>query len=219
MTQRESEEHIALLVQQTEEFESQQASIDNRLAIVTSSDAPDEAVQAFRKPMESLRKLELGHLYVELLQEVEDLTTRARASLPQNPKEALIPYIRLRDMSQALVAVQKPTDGAASHLVDFVNTRAISLWTEMQHIMAEQMKNALTQMNDPIEHFEPSTNFEDCFNKMLDLQEPEFISAQNAVILLPFNIMTEDTRNRFKFHFMGDRETNSKENVSRQGAS
>lgn len=204
-----------MLIKQTTKFEAAQASINNRIAIVTASDAPDEAVEALRKPMESLRKLELGHLYIELLQEVEDLTVQARKPLPGNPKEALIPYTRLREISRALTAVQKTTDGAAAHLVDFVDGRAASLWADMQHIMSEQFRAVLKGMSDPLEQLDPTAPFVENFEKLLDLQAPEFVSPEKSIILLPFVVMTEDTRTRFRYHFMGDRETNNKENVRR----
>lgn len=213
--QKESTEHARILRQQTHGFNSHQAGIDQRLSIVTSADAPDEAVEALKPRMEELRKLELAHLYIGSLQEVENLSDDARSHLPASPKEALVSYTRLREVSKTMLALQKRTDGAAAHLVDFIVARSDALWVEMQSRMAKELRTILKKMNYPTNDLESSQEFTECFNKMLDLQEPELVSAAEPLILLPFTVLVEEFKERFKYHFMGDRETNSKNNVGR----
>ncbi len=55
------------MLEQTQEFEKQLASVQNRLMIVTSSDAPEEATRRLKRPLEKLRRVELANSYVELL--------------------------------------------------------------------------------------------------------------------------------------------------------
>jgi hypothetical protein len=62
-----------LMLQQTQEFERQQANVQERLKIVTSSDTPEEATQRLRGPLEKLRKLQLAERYVDMLEYIESL--------------------------------------------------------------------------------------------------------------------------------------------------
>lgn len=96
------------MLQQTQEFERQQASVQERLMIVTSSDTPEEATQRLRGPLEKLRKLRLAEQYVDMLEFVESLKDNARGCLPQNPKEALKPYIQLKELAIELQQLQEP---------------------------------------------------------------------------------------------------------------
>jgi hypothetical protein len=58
---------------QAEAFSQEQADIDRRLMIVTSSDTSNEAVQRFETGMEKLRKLDICKGYMEILKEVDRL--------------------------------------------------------------------------------------------------------------------------------------------------
>jgi hypothetical protein len=100
------------MLQQTQEFERQQANVQERLKIVTSSDTPEEATQRLRGPLEKLRKLQLAERYVDMLEYIESLKDNARGCLPQSPKEALKPYIHLKELAIQLQQLQEP---AVSH--------------------------------------------------------------------------------------------------------
>jgi hypothetical protein len=103
------------MLQQTQEFERQQASVHKRLMIVTSSDTPEEATQGLRGPLEKLRKLQLAERYIDMLEYIESLKDNARGCLPQNPKEALKPYTQLKELAIQLQALQEPAVSLTRH--------------------------------------------------------------------------------------------------------
>ncbi len=200
--------HISI---QSQSFQSQQAGIDRRLAIITSSDAPDEAVKLLEGPMEKLRKLDIATAYVEMLKEIDDLAAEARLSLPQDPKGALKPYSHLKQLSMSLQTLQEPADHAGVHLVTYIDQRVESLWLEMKNIMSNSFALVLHNANWPKEARVPSKDWTECFDKLLDLQAPEFAADGPSIILLPFEVMVKPFQDRFRYHFMGSRPTNSKQ--------
>jgi RAD50-interacting protein 1 len=206
--------HTGLVLQQVQSFQAQQESVDRRLKIVTASDAPDEAVQRFKGPMEKLRRLELAQSYVELLKEVDDLTAEARKSLPHDPKGGLKPYARLKQLSVSLRSLQEPAEGAAVHVVTYVDKRVSSLWEEMKKIMSDEFEAVLKRTHWPASTETWTKEWSDCFEKLLDLQTPELYSAQGPVVLLPMAVMTKTFVQQFRYHFMGNRPTGSAHSVS-----
>jgi hypothetical protein len=206
--------HTESVLQQVQSFQTQQQSIDRRLKIVTASDAPDEAVQRFRGPMEKLRRLEIANSYVDLLKEVHDLTAEARKSLPRDPKGALKPYARLKQLSISLRSLQGPAEGAAGHAVAYVDKRVSSLWEEMKKIMSDEFEAVLKKTHWPASTETRTKEWSDSFEKLLDLQTPELYSAQGPVILLPMAVMTKTFVQQFRYHFMGNRPTGSTHSVS-----
>lgn len=96
------------MLKQTQDFDKQQASVQDRLMIVTSSDTPEEATQRLRAPLEKLRKLQLAERYIDMLGYIEGLKDSARGFLPQNPKEALKPYTQLKELAIQLQQLQEP---------------------------------------------------------------------------------------------------------------
>lgn len=203
--------HAESILQRTEAFQAQQGNIDKRLMIVTASDAPDDAVQRFRAPMEKLRKLELAKSYVELLQEVDNLTAEARGHLPSDPKAALKPYALLKQLSVSLGNLQAPAEGAGVHVVTYVNKRVDSLWEEMQRIMTDEFETVLKKIEWPssVDDQTLTREWSDSFQKLLDLQTPELYNSSEPVILLPMRVMSKPFVKQFKYHFMGARPTNS----------
>lgn len=183
------------------------------MKIVTASDAPNEAVQKFKGPMEKLRRLELANAYVELLKEVDNLTIEARNHLPDHPKEALQPYARLKQISLSLRTLQGPAEGAAGHIVVYVDKTASSLWSEMKKTMSAEFEAVLKKTNWPASSEKTNKEWNDCFVKLLDLQMPELLNAQEAVVLLPMAVMTKPFTQQFRYHFMGNKPTNSTQSV------
>lgn len=181
---------------------------------MNSSDAPDAAVEQFREPLEKLRRLELASNYVQLLKEVDDLADEARACLPADPKEALKPYTRLKQLSLALHSLRQDADEAAIHLVTYIDRRTVFLWDEMKKIMSSEFEAVLQEIGWPNAAQPPTRAWAECFVKLLDLQAPEFKNGGEGVVLLPFTVMVKPFRQQFRFHFMGDKPTNSKHNVS-----
>src|ERR1700712_2380316 len=126
------------MLEQTNEFERQHENVQKRLMIVTSSETPEEATRRLKRPLEKLRKVQLAQAYVELLNEVETLKNDARSHLPANPKEALKSYTQLKQLAISLEQLQEPAEGAAVHLVNYVQKTSSGLWTEMKQIMSAE---------------------------------------------------------------------------------
>lgn len=160
-------------------------------------------------PIEKLRKLDLANYYVEMLQEVDNLAEEAKASLPGRPREALIPYAKLKELSLALRRLQGAAEEAAGHLVLYVEQRAESLWEEMNQIMLDDFDSILKASDWPSKShsWDPSTI--SSFERLLELQTPEIMDAKQPVVLLPMAALTRPFVQQFRYHFMGQKATNS----------
>jgi hypothetical protein len=182
--------------------------------IITSSDSPEDATERLKGPMEKLRRVELATLYVELLKEVDELTVEARNHLPAEPKEALKPYTRLKELAITLRQLQEPAEGAAVHLVQYVEDTSTSLWLQMKKIMSDEFEAVLKKSKWPEEARDPTREWIDCFDRLLDLQSPEILAAREPLILLPMGVLAKPFVQEFKFHFFSDKPTNSPQRVS-----
>lgn len=182
--------------------------------IISSSESPEEATELLKEPMKKLRRVELATQYVELLKEVDELTVEARQHLPAEPKEALIPYTRLKELAITLHQLQEPAEGAAVHLVQYVEDTSTSLWLQMKKIMSDEFEAVLKKTNWPAETQDPTRQWIDCFDKLLDLQGPEIVAAREPLILLPFSVLAKPFVQEFKYHFFSDKATNAPQRVS-----
>ncbi|OTB01935.1 hypothetical protein M426DRAFT_323036 [Hypoxylon sp. CI-4A] len=200
------------LAQSIQEFYNLQESIDVRLKIVAESNAPDEAIRRLEQPMKQLHKVELAHQYVSLLQDVENLRLEARSHLPHHPKAALQSYTRLKKLSVRLRELQRAADEAATHLVSYVEKITESLWEEMKRTMSEELENVLKQRNWP-QGIDPNAEMDEewlqCFEKLIDLQVPEVLYSNGALVLLPFDVMARSFIQWFQFQFMGNNTTSN----------
>jgi RAD50-interacting protein 1 len=207
-----SAERQTSLDRQIADFKKLQQSIDVRMRIIASSDAPDEAIRRLEQPMKQLHKVDLAIKYLELLQDVEQLTKETRACLPGDPRAALEPYTQLRELSGKLKELQGPADEAASHLVAYVADTAEALWAEMKRTMWKEMDALLTARkwrNEPDAMEEADEEWLTCFEKLIDLQVPEVIYSEQVVTLLPMDVMAHVFVKEFNFHFMGKIQTSS----------
>jgi len=182
--------------------------------IVTSSDTPVQAVQRLKGPMEKLRQVELARAYVEMLKNVDELTEDARKYLPAEPKEALKPYGQLRRLAISLRELQEPAEGAAVHLVAYVEQTATQLWVEMKKIMSDDFEGVLQKMKWPDLTVQPTKEWSDSFGKLLDLQASEIREAREPLVLLPMNALVKPFIQQFRYHFMSSKPTNHAHNVS-----
>ncbi|TLD29102.1 hypothetical protein PspLS_03343 [Pyricularia sp. CBS 133598] len=197
------------LARQIDDFEQLQRSIDVRLQIVSASDAPDEAIRRLEPPMHQLHRVNLARDYLKLLHDIEGLRRQARDHLPADPKAALLPYSRLKQLSSRLAELQGMADGAATHLVAHVAGVADALWDEMKQIMSDEMKVLLAARRWPAE-VQPDLVVDEewrgCFEKLLDLQVPEVLYSPPDVVLslLPIDVMAQIWVKEFRFHFLSD---------------
>ncbi|KAL2039510.1 hypothetical protein N7G274_007782 [Stereocaulon virgatum] len=217
-----SRTHSNNLRERAKKFKSQQADIDRRLLIVTRSETSDDAVRKFDASMESLRKLDVAKGYMELLTEVENLSSEARRNFKVSPKAALQPYLRLQNLVNALKEAQPAAEDAAPHLVDHVDRTARTLWKQMKDAFASDFEATLKKMQWPGKDVTLDGDLEqewhDGVKKLLELQEPELkardnqesekASREEQLVLLPLQVMMKPFELRFKYHFEGDRPTN-----------
>lgn len=197
------------LARQVDDFEQLQRSIDLRIQIVAASDAPDEAIRRLEPPMRRLHRVNLARDYLQLLHDVEDLRKTARSHLPADPKAALLPYTRLKQISARLRELRGPADGAATHLVAHVATVVDTLWDEMKQTMSDEMRVLLAARRWPADVQPDLVVDEDwrmCFEKLLDLQVPEVLYSPPDVVLplLPVDVMAQTWTKEFSFHFLSD---------------
>lgn len=208
---RSSADRSAALVAQIDEFQKLQRSIDVRLRIVAESDAPDEAIRRLEPPMEQLRKVDLAYRYLLLLQDVETLCRSARSHLPHDPKAALEPYTRLKQLAMRLDELRQQADGAAVHLVTHVRAAADKLWDEMKQTMWDELEAVLAKRGWP--SVEPDSEADEewlrCFEKLLDLQAPEVLYSPTTISLLPIDVMAQIFIKEFRFHFLSDKPTSN----------
>jgi RAD50-interacting protein 1 len=205
----------SVMLQQAREFERQQASVQERLMIVTSSDTPEEATRRLKEPLEKLRKLELAERYVDMLENIEGLKDSARGYLPQNPKEALKPYTELKELAIQLPQLQESAEGAAIHLTTYAQKASTDLWVEMKGIMSEEFESVLKKSNWPDPASELTQEWSDSFGKLLDLQAPEIMAAREPLVLLPISVLAKPFVLQFKYHFFSDKPTNHPHQVGR----
>ncbi|KAL9130908.1 MAG: hypothetical protein Q9217_001011 [Psora testacea] len=215
-----SKTHTQELLERAQAFQRQQSVVDRRLMIVTQSETSDDAVKKFESNMESLQRLDIAQGYMELLTEVEHLSSDARANFRKSPQAALQPYLRLQHLVNALKEAQPAAEDAAPHLVDHVDRTCQILWRQMKDAFATDFETTLKKMKWPGKDVTLEGPLEqewvDGVTKLLDLQEPELKARDSAetsvrdesLVLLPLEVMAKPLELRFKYHFEGDRPTN-----------
>ncbi|KAJ4292996.1 hypothetical protein N0V88_005660 [Collariella sp. IMI 366227] len=208
---KSSADRGASLLSQIDEFQALQKSIDVRLQIIAESDAPDDAIRRLEPPMKQLHQVDLAYRYLSLLQDVEGLRKAARSHLPQDPKAALEPYTRLKQLALRLKELQEQADGAAVHLVTHVEAVTEKLWDEMKKTMWDELEAVLAKRDWP--NVDPDLEVDEewlqCFEKLVDLQAPEVVYSPTTVSLLPMDVMAQIFVKEFRFHFMSDKPTSS----------
>ncbi|KAL8797940.1 MAG: hypothetical protein Q9182_007099 [Xanthomendoza sp. 2 TL-2023] len=214
-----SEEHSSALLLQARAFKKRQADVDRRLLIVTQSETSDDAIERFDKDIRALQRLDVAIGYVELLAQVEDLSTEARRNFKSSPQAALQPYLRLQTLANTLKEAQPAAEDAAPHLVDHVEKTAQSLWQQMKDSFADDFEKVLNKMKWPGKDVAVAGTLErewtEGVERLLDLQEPELNAQHDHVrpteeplVLLPLQVMVKPLDQRFGYHFSGDRQTN-----------
>ncbi|KAG2412218.1 hypothetical protein HFD88_009775 [Aspergillus terreus] len=214
-----SNEHAEATRKRAHEFNEQQADIDRRLKAITGSDASDDAARRFEASIEKLRKLEISRGYVTLLKEAEELSKEALKCIETTPREAILPYTRLRSIAESLKEAQPAAEGAAPHLVEHVRRLSSVLREHLKGNFTKRLQAILEQMKWPSKelHF-PSdlqTQWAENVGLLLDLQIPELKSRESAgqhpvdpPILFPLEVMVHPLELRFRYHFSGDKPTN-----------
>lgn len=204
-----SANHTSEVLQRTQEYKQHYDHVQTRLLSVTSSSTPEEAANKMRGPMEKLRRVELARSYVEMLKDVDQLRNEAKKNLPARPKEALKPYTQLKELSLSLNQLQEEAEGAGIHLVSHVRTTTEKLWIEMKNIMSAEFETVLQNSQWPSIDVPPSDEWIECFGKLLDLQTPEILAAQQPLVLLPMEVLARHFVLEFRYHFFTNKGTSS----------
>ncbi|KAH7157120.1 TIP-1 family-domain-containing protein [Dactylonectria macrodidyma] len=207
---RTADDRQGSLAARINEFEKLQESIIARQQVSALTDGPDQAIARLREPMKKLETVELAQKYLSLLQDVEKNRSEARSHLPQNPKAALEPYTKLRQLSTKLVNLPGQE---GLHLVSYVEKVTDSLWDEMKKMMSAELEAVLNQRKWP--RVDPESEMDDewinCFEKLLDLQVPEVLYSPSVVPLLPIDVMVSIFVSEFRYHFLSDKPSSSAE--------
>ena len=100
----------------------------------------------------------------------------ARRNFKSSPQAALQPYVQLQNLAKALKAAQPAAEGAAPHLVDYVDNSATVLWKQMKAAFGAEFEETLAKMKWPGKDVSIPGNLErewaEGVLKLLNLQEP-----------------------------------------------
>lgn len=66
-----------------------------------------------------------------------------------SPQAALRPFVRLQSLASGVNAAQPAAEGAAPHLVDFVENSARELWKQMTTAFGGHFEETMAKMNWP----------------------------------------------------------------------
>ncbi|KAF5027449.1 hypothetical protein F66182_439 [Fusarium sp. NRRL 66182] len=205
-TRRTADDRQGSLAARIEEFQKLQESIDVRAKIYAASDAPDQAIERLKSPMNKIKAVERAQSYLLLLQDVEKFRSEARSFLPQDPKAALEPYIKLK---QHVLKLQDLPGQEGLHLVAYAEKVTGSLWDEIRSTMSAELETVLKDRKWPKVDAQLQMDEEwiNCIEKLVDLQKPEITHTRNLVSLLPFETMASIFVSEFRFHFLSDKPT------------
>ncbi|KAF4456801.1 hypothetical protein F53441_1152 [Fusarium austroafricanum] len=203
---RTADDRQGLLAARVEEFEKLQESIDLRAQIYAASDAPDQAIERLKSPMNKIKALERAQSYLVLLQDAEKFQSEAMSFLPQDPKAALEPYIKLKEHVHKLQSFPGQED---LHLVAYVESMTTSLRDKIKSTMSGELEAVLKQRKWPKvdTQIQMDEEWVSCIEKLIDLQKPEIAHTNKLLTLLPFEIMASIFVSEFRFHFLSDKPT------------
>jgi hypothetical protein len=215
--------HSTKLAEEVDAFQRTQEAIDRRLLATTSAHTATEAAARFEQTIEKLRRLDVAKGYIDLLAQVQALSEEAHAFVEGGkPEEALRPYTTLQELARGLKKRNEVAEGAAVHLVDYVEKTTADLWAGMHGRLAGHLEQVLKKMGWPEKvqtdqgiavEFKTdqgiAVEFKTGFDKLLVLQGPDLQAGiKDALPLLPFEVLVKPLALRFRYHFEGDRPTN-----------
>jgi hypothetical protein len=215
--------HASTLLSEARAFQKTQDSIDRRLlaatTTATTTTTASEAAEQFQAAIEKLRRLDVARGYLELLQRVAGLSGNAREAIALGDAEsALKPYAELKALQAGLGRRNDAAEGAAVHLVDYVDGAAGELRREMRRRLATGLEEILEGVKWPGENVDMmgcEEGFATAMRKLLVLQLGEMEvgggvggGVEEEVVLLPFEVLVRPLALRFRYHFEAERPTN-----------
>ncbi len=220
--QQEARQHHRDVTHRAQAFHKVQADIDRRLQVITASETSHDAVPRFEHVLDTLHRLDVASGYLDLLAEVDRLSSEAHALLDANNAAVLEPYQRLRVLHTRLASLQQDAEGAAPQLLHHVATVAHALRTRILDAFSADLDGLLSKIHWPSPKADIPPHLRDDWDtaiaKLLQLQMPELEGTQYAQrpgaklrlppVLFPFEVLVQPLEMRFRYHFDGDKPTN-----------
>lgn len=146
----------------------------------------------------------------------------ADTQLPTSPFKALATFHELRALSVRLGPLQQAAEGAAPHVVDYIEHTVAEVRQHLRDAFAADLELVLEKTLWPKKATALPASLVEAFNaacgKLLSLQKPELVQTdhdiygnspkERSAVLLPLEVLVEPLAARFRFHFLGDRPTN-----------
>ncbi|OAA64702.1 rint-1/tip-1 [Niveomyces insectorum RCEF 264] len=186
----------------------------------TAAAAAAAVIPRLAAPMQQLQRVSLAHAYLELVRDANAFAVDVRAHLDaHNPRGALVPYTRLRQLAADLQQRRAAADGAATHLVAHVGTVAASVGAALNATLRADFTDLLTQRRWPTgvdAAVRADEAWRDGFAELVAWQEQDILQALQAAsvsaassrlppplpVLLPIDIMAELFVKEFRYHFL-----------------
>jgi hypothetical protein len=115
---------------------------------------------------------------------------QALASIASEPRAALKPYSRLRNIVGLLRNAQPAAEGAAPHLVDYTDKLATALRQQMKKYFGDRLQKTLEELKWPTRELNVTDQLLDRWKQdvelLLDLQTPYAHSLQTPMPVLTF---------------------------------
>ncbi|KIX07864.1 uncharacterized protein Z518_02518 [Rhinocladiella mackenziei CBS 650.93] len=206
-----------------EAFQTQQADLDQRLRRLVQSEVSDDAAKKIEARMNKVRNLEIAYGYLELVQQMDSLTSKSRENLSSHPDVSVRSYTRLRAILKRMQDEQPATEGAAPQLIYVFERRSKQIYTEVKEKLESELRETLDKMKWPGKELNMRGSVREGWEQkvklLLELQDSDLIAAfgdvdtLNAssiepVVLLPIEVMVQPLAARFRYHFYGEKPTN-----------
>ncbi|KAK6505391.1 hypothetical protein TWF481_007296 [Arthrobotrys musiformis] len=228
--QTEQKQHASSVLTKSHQYLQRQTEIDARLEKVRTSQTVSDVVLNYRRNLDRLKQLEIAKGYITILQAVNVLKKQTQDVIASDPKAALVPYYQLQQISAQLRRKHEIAEGAAVHLVEYVEQATTELWDDMKERLSKQFQTTLDAIGWPTQDLSPEKmqQFDTEFVKILALRKTDEEIAANVDIsafkslnqisqtpkyapLLAFTALSKAFALRFRYHFEGDRQTNKLE--------
>ncbi|KAK6332816.1 hypothetical protein TWF696_002838 [Orbilia brochopaga] len=226
----EQKQHASTVLTKSHDYLQRQTEIDNRLDAVRTSSTISDVVANYRRNLNRLQQLEVAKGYITILQAVNILKEQTQAVIASDPRAALVPYHTLQQIAGQLRQKHAVAEGAAVHLVEYVEQATAQLWDDMKERLGRQFQETLDAIGWPTQDLPPDKmrRFEGEFTKILALRKTELEMAEEVDVatldslnkislapryapLLAFTALSKAFALRFRYHFEGDRPTNKLE--------
>ncbi|ELU16620.1 hypothetical protein CAPTEDRAFT_170106, partial [Capitella teleta] len=181
---------------------------------------------------DQIKDLQRYSLYLQWVAQIDSLSEDIQSSLTtQSPHEAIVHFLSLVDLTYNI------NSSKCSHLVQFASDSVLFWYKIIKSKLSVEMEDVLNawgwpfivstvkQKSLPAEETEAKKNkLSPVFISLLRLQLPDILcpEAQKSIknrdvipgwrpLLLPLQLMVLPLKKRFKFHFFGNKQTNSKD--------